>query len=341
MTEEILIRQRMPAWKELEELTTKADVTFRKLSPEQILRFVKLYRQAAGDLAFLSARPTNPDVVQYLNATVARAYGLLYRKPREGLLGSINAALRTSARTMRKNWGFVAVAAGIFFAGLMGSFFLMGISSDFREFFVPPEFEESFEGWKSGAHEGRSGDESVGASFFYATNNPTVGIVTTAGGLASFGLLTVYSMWQNGTVMGSLLYETNQVGTAGFVLVSVYPHGVPEIGGIFVTAAAGLMLGWALILPGNRSRTQALREQGKEAFIVLVTGLVMIFMAAPIEGFFSFNPAVPHWLRIVVGTGLLIGFAYFFATYGRSESANAIGERNQVQPTLPHSGPKS
>jgi len=340
MTEEILIQQRMPAWRELEELTTKADVTFKRMSPDQILRFVKLYRQASGDLAFLSARPTNPDVVQYLNAVVARAYGLLYRAPRRAFDKVFVDGLRTAARTVRKNAWFVGLAFGIALFGGFAAYFLMGLSSDFREFFVPPGFESSFEMWKTGKHTARTGDESVGASFFYATNNPTVGLMTMASGLASFGLLTVVNMFQTGAMLGALLYETNSVGTAGFVLVSIFPHGVPEIGGIFITAASGFMLGYAVIKPGNRTRTRALVETGREAFVMLVTGLALIFFAAPIEGFFSFNPAVPDVLKLIVGSGLIIAFLTFFITFAREDVPTASDVRRTGK-TYRHSEPTS
>lgn len=340
MTEEILIRQRMPAWRELEELTAKADVTFKRLSPDQVFRFVKLYRQASGDLAFLSARPTNPDVIQYLNAIVARAYAVLYRAPRRAMDKVLVDSLRTAARTVRKNAWFVGLAFGITVFGGLAAYFLMGLSSDYREFFVPPAFESSFEMWKTGQHTARTGDESVGASFFYATNNPTVGLMTMAGGLASFGLLTVVNLFQTGAMLGALLYETNAAGTAGFVLVSIFPHGVPEIGGIFITAASGFMLGYAVIKPGNRTRTRALVETGREAFVMLMTGLTLIFFAAPIEGFFSFNPAVPDFLKLLVGSGLLVAFVTFFITFARNDTSTASDVRPMAR-TYRHSEPMS
>jgi len=329
MTEEVLIQRRLPAWQRLAALTAKADVGFKTLTSQEMVEFVRLYRQASGDLAFLAARPTNPDVVSFLNSAVSRAYAVLYRSPQRRWLQMIRSGLVTGADTVRRRAGFIGLAAALFFAGWIAAYFLIGARPDLRPLLVPPEMEMAFEAWTSGDLEARTFSESMAMSAFYATNNPRVGVASASLGLASGGLMTIASMWQNGLVIGALSYETNQVGRLGYMLSSIYPHGVPEIGGIFITAASGFVMGWAIIRPGNRRRVDALKEAGKDAFTqagkdaftLLIVGLVLIFTAAPIEGFFSFSPAVPQPLKVVVGTILLAAYWTFFSRFGLNANA--------------------
>lgn len=321
MTEEVLIQRRLPEWQRLAALTAKADVGFKTLTSQEMVEFVRLYRQASGDLAFLAARPTNPDVVNFLNSAVSRAYAVLYRSPQRPWLQMIRNGLVTGADTVRRRAGFIGLAAVLFFAGWIAAYVLIGARPDLRPLLVPPEMEMAFEAWTSGDLEARTFSESMSMSAFYATNNPRVGVASASLGLASGGLMTIASMWQNGLVIGALAYETNQVGRLGYMLSSIYPHGVPEVGGIFITAASGFVMGWGFIRPGNRRRVDALKEAGKDAFTLLIVGLVLIFTAAPIEGFFSFSPAVPQFLKVVVGTILLAAYLTFFARFGLNANA--------------------
>ena len=44
----------------------------------------------------------------------------------------------------------------------------------------------------------------------------------------------------------------------------------------------------------------------------------MMFIAAPIEGFFSFNPHVPGWLKTTVAVISVIAWATFWTGFGRN-----------------------
>ena len=60
------------------------------------------------------------------------------------------------------------------------------------------------------------------------------------------------------------------------------------------------MLGAAVINPGRRRRSDALKAVGRDAIVMLSTSVILMFIAAPIEAFFSFQPAVPQWVKVVV-----------------------------------------
>ncbi|HXH61874.1 MAG TPA: stage II sporulation protein M [Fimbriimonadaceae bacterium] len=320
MTEESILSQRGPAWRRLEELTAKAGHSFKRLHDDELEEFVRLYRQTSADLAFLMTRSSNDAVVEYLNAIVGRAYSQLYREPYKPWAKRFQDSLYAAADTVRRRHKAVFLAIGIFFAAMVTTSGLLSYSDDFRQFYIPqdPAMRQNFEKWKSGEFDPRTEGESSLATFFYASNNPRVSIVVHAISVLSFGTYSSYLIWQNGSLLGALGHEMAGVGKLGYLVVSIVPHGVTEIGGIFMSGAGAFVLAWALIFPGRRTRAEALRIAGKDAFVLVMLSVVMTLMAAPIEGFFSFDPRIPAPFKALVGVVTLGGWIAFFAGYGRS-----------------------
>jgi uncharacterized membrane protein SpoIIM required for sporulation len=189
---------------------------------------------------------------------------------------------------------------------------------DTREHYVSGEMKEMFDQWKQGRHEERTGGTSVQMTAVYATNNPMVSIITGAAAASTFGIFTAERLYENGAILGALSYEMNTVGKLGFLWASIMPHGVPELSGIIMAGAAGFVMGWALINPGRRKRGEALRAAGKDALVLLCVGVVLMFIAAPIEGFFSFNPRVPSFVKVIVIAIELVFWISFWIGYGRT-----------------------
>lgn len=318
--EAAFLAKRAKDWERLRELTVRAEAGVGSLAGAELLEFVRLYRQASADLAATVSKTSNLQVADYLNALVVRAYGQIYRAPGARLRDVVVSGIATAAQTFRRHvWAFW-VSAVLFFGGGLFSFTALKVRPDLKDVLIPAEMQALFDHWKKGEFEQRTGGESIAMTSFYASNNPRVGVMTAAVGVATFGVLTSYIVWQNGVLLGSLSHEMDSVGKLGFLLSSVGPHGVPEIGGILVTAAAGLVLGRAALAPGRRRRADAIRVAGKEAFVLLILGLVMIFLAAPVEGFFSFNPAVPQPLKAVAALVSLGVWGLYFWGYARTDS---------------------
>ena len=84
-----------------------------------------------------------------------------------------------------------------------------------------------------------------------------------------------------------------------------------EFAAIFLAGAAGLMLGWALLVPGERTRREALIEKGGLAIKLLAGTIPMLIIAGTIEGFIS--PAPLHWgYKIAVSVTTALGLAVYF-----------------------------
>ena len=318
MNEMAFVEKREPDWKRLTYLCDRADATIKNLKPEELHEFVRLYRRTSADLALVRTKSSNLQLIDFLNDLNGRAYGTLYRSPRKPFFKAIGDSIAYSAQTVRRCQAFVLASVFLFFGSTLLSFLLMTFVPDTREFFVPEQTRGLFEGWKEGKFDERTGGESVGMTGFYATNNPLVSIITGATAAATFGVFTVERLYENGAILGALSYEMNSVGKLGFLWASLLPHGVPELTGIIMAGAAGFVLGWALINPGRRKRGQALKAAGKDALVLLTTGVVLMFIAAPIEGFFSFNPHIPTVLKVVVIIAELIFWGMFWTGFGKS-----------------------
>jgi len=324
MNEQNFVDRRQSDWNRLTLLCDRAESGIKSLSGMELREFVKLYRRASTDLALARTKSTNTPLISYLNDLAGRAYGILYRTPRRPFLKTIVDAIAVSAQTVRRNKWFVLTSATIFFGS---AFFCAGLVSwvpDVKDKLVPAGMEEVFKGWKKGKFDERTSSQSSMMAGFYASNNPRTSIITGSVGAGSFGLISVYLLFSNGSLLGVLGHEMASVGKLGFLISSIAPHGVPELSGIIVSGSTGLLLGYAVINPGRRRRGAALAMVGKDAIVLLATSVVLMFIAAPIEAFFSFQPTVPQWLKAGVAIVSICAWAAFWTSFGKPAEPDPI-----------------
>lgn len=323
MNEMAFVAKREEDWRRLTLLCDRADISVRNLRPEELQEFVKLYRRISADLALVRTKSTNLQLIDFLNDLAGRAYSVLYREPRKPFGRAVGDSVALIAQTVRRCRAYV-LASFLLLIGSAGlSFTLMGTSPETRPLFVPEQARPLFDSWKKGEFAEMSGSQASAMAGNYAVHNPLVSVITGSVAAATFGLGTVNYIYQNGVMLGALSYEMNSVGKLGFLYASILPHGVPELSGLIVSGSAGLVMGWALISPGRRKRGESLKAAGKDAIVLLVTGVLLMFIAAPIEGFFSFNPNVPTPLKVVVIAVELTFWGLFWVGFGRNEEEKA------------------
>lgn len=327
MNEQGFYERRRQDWDRLCVLTDQAEFNPAQLNPNDLKEFVRLYRKVSTDLALVRTQSTNVALVDFLNSLVGRSYGILYRAPRKSLFSSLAGAVAVAAQTVRRRKMFVLVSATLFFGSWFGMFGLLSVRPDLREFLVPDQMKSSFDQWKSGNFPSRGSSESFASTGFYMSNNPRAAILTGAIGAGTFGVGSVFMVLTNGALIGTLSSEVLPVGKLGFLLSSIFPHGVPELSGLIISGSSGLLLGYALINPGRRRRGDALREVGPDAVTLLAISVTLMFIAAPIEGFFSFNPLVPGWVKVVVGSVSLTAWLIFWSQYAQETSLEATPAR--------------
>jgi uncharacterized membrane protein SpoIIM required for sporulation len=84
-------------------------------------------------------------------------------------------------------------------------------------------------------------------------------------------------------------------------------HGVIELSCIFIAGGAGLLIGSALVMPGDLSRADALKSRGRDAVRLMMGVAVLLVVAGTIEGFISpapIRPAIKFSIGAVTGLAL-------------------------------------
>jgi uncharacterized membrane protein SpoIIM required for sporulation len=295
-------------WRRLEDLLEMLGGTsLRSLSKMEVREFGELYRRAAADLAIARAETRDPRLINYLNSLVIRAHGRVYRAESQGVSLVGRFFSEDLPRTFRANWRYMAIAFVVFAGfGLFG-FIATWIDTDFTHFVslsgITTEIQSNNHWW-----ERLNEQNQVGASAILS-NNIIVTIRVFALG-ALLGVGAFYDLAFEGARLGSVFaacYKLNPpFGDA--LATFVVGHGVIELSCIFFCGGAGMMIGYALINPGDLTRAQALKKKGMEAARIVVGCACFLVVAGIIEGFLSPSelPAV-----VKIGTGVGTGLALY------------------------------
>jgi len=157
------------------------------------------------------------------------------------------------------------------------------------------------------------------------TNNAWVAALSIASG-GLLGIPVPFVLWQNATNVGAVGGLLAAHGKLGLFFGLILPHGMLELTAVFVAAGVGLRLGWTIVAPGDRPRSQAVAQEGRAAIGVAV-GLVGVLLVSGVVEAFVTPSRLPTWGRI--GIGLLVWsafIAYVFVLGGRAARAGETGD---------------
>jgi uncharacterized membrane protein SpoIIM required for sporulation len=302
------INERKNNWQRLEELLAALEKSsIRGLPRAEVREFGELYRRAATDLAIARAETRDPKLVNYLNSLVIRAHGKIYRADNQGLGLLWKFFAQDFPQTFRKTWRYSFLAFAVFLVFACFSFVLCYNDFNFADVLGLSEARYAAQ---SNTHWWLSLNEAnqLGSSQIL-TNNIRVAFTAFAYG-AFFGIGTILVMAFNGLHVGGVLGVCYKVNPAfGFDLVTfMVGHGVIELSCIFIAGGAGMLIGYSIINPGDRTRTDALKKNGLDAVRLAIGCAFLLFIAGIIEGFLS-----PSDLPVPVkfGTGILTGIAMY------------------------------
>lgn len=333
MNEEQFVNQRRDNWQKLSEYCIKGDVSIRALSSRDFHDFIRLYRKCCTDLSDARTQGANSVLVDYLNGLVGRAYSILYRAPAPGIFISIKSGIVFAAQAVRRQQYFIYFSIILFFLMSFIVSILMSAYPQTKGVFIPEGMQGNTQAWVQGLPN-RSISESAMATGMYASNNPLVALISIALGAGTFGIGTFYELWQNASNIGALAQQMAVHGKLGFLLASLAPHGISEIGGFMIASGAGFALGYALINPGRYRRGVALAKVGKDAIAMACTSVVMTWIAAPIEGWFSFNSNIPSFAKVLFALIALTAWLSFFIGYGVEPPTSPKPNNARHQPDL-------
>ena len=297
------IQKRRPHWDRLAQLLAISDQNgLKQLSRAELQELALLYRQVAADLSVLRQDTTARTFATYVNQLLARAHHRIYSGRKTNLL--------TLFRFLRDDYPAIFqahiqfVLASLLITGACG---LLGVvlttaRPEFMRHFVGPAMIATMERHQMWTESIVSIAPKETSRIM--TNNLAVSFETFAGGI-SFGLITLFSLYTNGMLLGVIGAACHHYGMSLALWSFVAAHGSLELPSIIIAGAAGLKLGHAMLFPGGYRWKDSVAKGGIEA-TRLVSGIIpLLVIAGCLEGFFSPSHA-PVWLKFTVGGVLFL-----------------------------------
>lgn len=160
------------------------------------------------------------------------------------------------------------------------------------------------------------------------THNALLAALGLIGGITGF--VPILLLLQNAMNLGVDAAVMGEFGKLGTFFLYIAPHGQLELYSLFTSLAAGLLLFWSWVAPGQRTRRQALAEDGR-AFFAIVIGLVLSLLCSGIiEGVVTRQPW-PWPIKIGIGSVALLAFLGYQWVVGRR--AHRLGQTGDLSDT--------
>lgn len=295
------IAKRRPHWDRLAALLSQSDQSgLKQLTRTELQEMALLYRQVAADLSVLRQDPTARTYTGYVNQLLARAHHIIYSGRKTNVFTLFRFLKDEYPAIFQRHIQYVAASLLISLAcGLLGVV-LTSARPEFMRHFVGPRMIATMERHQMWTESIVSVAPKETSRIM--TNNLTVSFQTFAGGI-SFGVITLYSLFVNGMLLGVIGAACHHYGMSVALWSFVAVHGSLELPSIIIAGAAGLRLGHAMLFPGGYRWKDSVAKGGIEA-TRLVSGIIpLLVIAGCLEGFFSPSHA-PVWLKFTVGAVL-------------------------------------
>jgi uncharacterized membrane protein SpoIIM required for sporulation len=322
MLQSRFVEQRSSTWERLETLVGVAMRRgLRSLQPSEAAEIGRLYRTAAGDLAYARGRGYDGALIGYLNRLTARAHAVVYGSAGPSGTARIGAFYRTLfPREVRRSLPYVALCIGVTIACAVTAYVLVRTHPAdayalLPKGLVPDRIRRSL-------HDSNFGFDRAFAPAMAAaivTNNVKVAIVAFAGSV-TLGALTLYVIAFNGLMLGALAALFTNAGFGADFWATIAPHGVIELTAVQIAGAAGLLIAAGVLFPGRLKRRDAVVAHARRAGTLIVGVASMLIVAGTIEGFISPQRWAPD-VRIAIGAATAAVLLAYFTLAGRRDAA--------------------
>lgn len=316
-------------WKRLEAIVTQMEKgRLRKLSDEDVLALPVLYRTVASSLSIARETSLDAATLGYLESLVQRAWFIVYG-PRASLGSWLRRFLGGGwSAAVRAMWLDVVLALAVMVAGTVVGWLLVWGDPEWYHALVPGQFADARApgATRQVLHDTLFSDQTQEPLAAFAAylfgNNAQVSILAFALGFA-FGVPSLMLLVHNTAVLGAMLWLYHGAGLTLDFAAWIAIHGTTELFAILLSGAAGLHIGRAMAFPGERSILDAAGEAGRRASQVMMGVILMLIVAALLEGLgrqlINHTPG-----RLGVG-GFMLFFwtSYFFLFRRRADGAGA------------------
>jgi uncharacterized membrane protein SpoIIM required for sporulation len=318
------LQKRRPYWDRLSWLLNQAaQGGVRRLSPAELRETALLYRQAASDLSTLRQDSTARAYADLVNQLLARAHNIIYSSRRKGFRKIFEFLRDGYPALVQRHFRYVMLSLVIMLSGGALGTVLTLARPQFMRHMLGPEMVDTIEHNKMWT-ESIVGVEPA-ASSAIMTNNLSVCFLAFAGGIV-FGLGAIWSMFNNGMLLGVVGVACAQHGMALDLWSFVAPHGSLELPSIILAGAAGLRLGRGVVFPGIYRWRDSIALAGVESTRMVAGIIPLLVIAGSLEGFFS-PSAAPHWLKFTVGGTLFtLLLVWLFRPVGVAATSGEKGD---------------
>jgi uncharacterized membrane protein SpoIIM required for sporulation len=309
-------------WSELDALSRR-----RRFTGQEADRLIELYQSGAANLSAMKSTSGSSGVSERLSVTLARAR-LRFTGAGRNVAGQVPTffVVQLPAALYRVRWLSLVVAA---VTVIVATLYAVWAASNpaVLATFGTPEFRRQFATQDFVKYYSENAPSSFTGQVW--TNNAFIAAQSIAFGIT--GLYVPFILLTNAQNVGISAGILADEGRLQYFFLYIAPHGQLELYSLFVSMAAGLMIFWAWIAPGARTRGQALAEDGR-ALITIAVGLTLsLLVSGVIEGFVTRQPW-PWPIKIGIGTVALAGFlVYQWIVGGRAYRAGESGDLDEFE----------
>ncbi len=310
--------EREQDWKRLETILQRMESgRLRRVPDEDLLELPALYRTAASSLSIARETSLDAATLSYLESLVQRAWFQVYG-PRIGFFRWLRRFFAGGwSAAVRSLWLDICIALAVMVAGTIVGWLL--VDND-EEWFYALVGHDMASGRLPGAsaetlRESLGGQDHAGGlsafAAFLFSNNAGVCILSFALGFA-FGIPSLMLLIHNLALLGAMLWLFDQAGLVVDFSAWLSIHGTTELFAILLSGAAGLHIGRSMVFPGSRSILSAASQSGRRSAVVMLGVVLMLIVAALLEGYARQLVQSTPARFAVGGTMLLFWLAYFF-----------------------------
>lgn len=311
-------KEREDGWQELEHVIWLVQQHgIRSLAPETIERLPALYRSALSSLSVARSIALDRALIEYLDNLSLRSFLAVYSQPLSPVRGVsefLRLSLPRAVRTLRKQLAVAFVALAL---GTVSGFALVSADEGWFSVIVPTSLAAG-RGPSSSREEllrllslhHSSGTALLNMANYLFSNNTLVSLLIFGTGFFG-GLPTLLLTLANGLMLGAFAALHYHRGLMGEFTGWVSIHGVTELTAILLFATAGIRLGEVTLFPGPYRRAEALSRFGPTAGQVAVGGVLLLLVAAVLEGVLRQTIIDTNVRLLIAFTSLILWTAYF------------------------------
>lgn len=317
-------REREASWMEFERLLDRAESKgLRSLSAAEMFRLPNLYRATVSSLSVARSISLDRNLLLYLESLAARGYFFVYGARGNLGVGVARFFSRQFPGAVREAFWHILASGLIMAAGAVVGYLLTIGNMDWFYSFVGGDMAgdrtplSSTESLRAALYD--DGSDMVQMLYLFATflftHNSQIGMLAFALGFA-LGLPVVLLMFYNGLVIGSFtaLYVSRGLAVEFIGWLSI--HGTTELLAVTLCGGAGFWLGTAFAFPGEIGRLDSLARTGRKAGMIAIGAVVMLFVAAILEGF-GRQLILETQMRYGIGGVMLVLWLAYFTVSGR------------------------